>query len=327
MPIQFRYLPPLPQAAAGQFVGAVGDTLVVAGGTWWTSPPAAGGRKIWMDTIHTLDRGAARWRDAGRLPSAVSYGGAVSTGKSIILAGGQTAESASPIALRLTLQDGRVRVSLLPNLPQPAANLAAAAANGRMYVVGGQRAPDAAEAAASVWSLDLARPDRWREEPRLPGEGRILPAAAACGNDLYVMGGAALYRASSGTVARRYLRDAFRFRPGAGWTRIADLPAPSVAAPAVCGPGRRPLLFGGDDGGMVGVSFPPGQRHPGFSKSVLAYDPVSDRWQPAGDMPDALVTTGAAMLAGAIVICGGEDRPGSRSAAVLELRFPGGNQP
>lgn len=44
-------------------------------------------------------------------------------------------------------------------------------------------------------------------------------------------------------------------------------------------------------------------------------------WQAGDELPEALVTTGAAVFRGGIVIPGGEDRPGSRPAAVWKLEF------
>ena len=70
-----RELPPLHQPLAGQFVGTVGDTLVVAGGTYWTALPALGGKKIWVNRVQILRPGSTAWEDAGCLPEGLAYGG------------------------------------------------------------------------------------------------------------------------------------------------------------------------------------------------------------------------------------------------------------
>ena len=54
----------------------------------------------------------------------------------------------------------------------------------------------------------------------------------------------------------------------------------------------------------------------GFARDVLAYDPVSDQWSRAGEVPFSLVTTSATIWQGRHVVPGGEARPGVRSTAV-----------
>ena len=317
-------LAPLPRPLAGQFVGTVSGSVVVAGGTWWTAPPAEGGRKVWTDRIYVLDPSAPQWRDAGTLPVQLAYGASISSDDALILAGGQTSAGVSPFVLRLRLDhEGRAETSLLPALPAPAANISGAVVNGRIYLAGGQETADAGEAAGHFWSLEARSSGHtagWRVERTWPGPGRILAAVAGCGDSLYLMGGASLRRQADGSVIRQYLRDAFRFHPREGWKRIADLPLPSVAAPAVCWSGV-PLLLGGDDGSLAGVKLAEGVRHPGFNPTVLAHDSRTNRWQSGDRLPEALVTTGAAVVPGGVVIPGGEDRPGSRSAAVWKLEF------
>ena len=77
---------------------------------------------------------------------------------------------------------------------------------------------------------------------------------------------------------RTYLKDAYRFTPGSGWQRVADMPNPVVAAPTPA-PATSPtqfLVIGGDDGSLAG--FEPKSKHPGFPKRVLCYDTKHDRW-------------------------------------------------
>jgi N-acetylneuraminic acid mutarotase len=316
-------LPKLPRAIAGQFVGSADGLLVVAGGSWWTGPPSAGGQKIWADEIQVLEKQDGEWRDAGRLPHAVAYGGAVSLKEAIVLAGGQNGDIVSSEVRALRRRGTGMEVENWPDLPAPSANLAVALAGGHIYAFGGQSSAQAASASARLWSLKAGagKSGRWVEHPPLPGEGRILAAAAGCRDTLYILGGAALTPSPAGAAARRYLREAWSFHPAKGWKRLPDLPAPSVAAPAVCGPSGEPVLLGGDDGSMAGVALVQGDVHPGFGRSVLYYDRAGRRWVESGRLPLGLVTTGAAWWKNSIVIPGGEDRPGSRSAAVLRIEL------
>ena len=133
---------------------------------------------------------------------------------------------------------------------------------------------------------------------------------------------------------REYLRDAFKYTPEKGWTKIADLPAPVVAAPATAyAPDKSHMvIFGGDDGKLAPAASELKERHPGFSADILTYDIVSDRWEITGqiltDKKDnsashpnestwAPVTTPLTVWNGNIVLPGGEVRPATRTPRVL----------
>ncbi len=145
-----------------------------------------------------------------------------------------------------------------------------------------------------------------------------LPAAAHNGA-FYLLGGVALAPNAEGKTTRVYLREALRYRPGDEWTRLADLPKPSVAAPSpapvVDG---RILLLAGDDGSRAG--FTPLDQHPGFPKTILAYDPALNRWSESGEVPAPRATVPCVEWRGMFVVPSGEMRPGVRSPEVWSLR-------
>jgi N-acetylneuraminate epimerase len=144
----------------------------------------------------------------------------------------------------------------------------------------------------------------WRPLPPLPDlEG-------------YLFSGAHLRTDTQGRPVREYLRDAWRYRPGSGWRRLADLPRAAVAAPAPAlhvGDGRL-LILSGDDG--TKVHFQPILEHPGFPRDVLAYVPAQDSWTKAGEVPFSRATAPTAKWRGMLVVVSGEARPGFRSPGV-----------
>ncbi|HVJ07245.1 MAG TPA: hypothetical protein VM554_02590 [Acidisarcina sp.] len=323
--MQVHELPPLPEAIAGQLVGTVGDVMVVAGGSRWTAPPDQGGIKVFDDRILALSPDQTHWQQVARLPQPLAYGGAASLKHSLVLAGGLDDAKALRSVWALENQKKGYQLTRWPDLPTPMINFSMAIAGDRVYVFGGQESKDS-PASAHLWSLALDADEHptssWHEEAPLPGDGRILAAAAGCRNQLYILGGASLAPSSEGTLTRHYVRQAWSFSPTNGWVRLPDLPAASVAAPAVCDAQNNVLLLGGDDGHMAGVVLKPGEKHPGFSHTVLRYNSITKTWDIAGQLPVGLVTTGAGVWKhGRIVIPGGEDRPGSRSNRVLELSF------
>ncbi|VTT96491.1 kelch repeat-containing protein : Kelch repeat-containing protein OS=Pirellula staleyi (strain ATCC 27377 / DSM 6068 / ICPB 4128) GN=Psta_1238 PE=4 SV=1 [Gemmataceae bacterium] len=320
-------LPPVPdpEGFAGSFAGT-SNGLVVAGGAHFPDrKPWDGGTKVWTDAVFYLDAPAGRWRRVGRLPRPLGYGVSAAWSGGVVCAGGSNAGGHFADVFRVTVSGEGSRVDPLPPLPITVANGCGAIVGHRLFVVGGQEAPASTEALATAFSLDLSSPDAtWRREPPLPGPGRILATAAACGATLYVVGGASLAAGADGKAQRTYLADGYRFRPGAGWDRIADLPRPTVAAPSPAPADDRGFwLLGGDDGSHV--NFDPPAAHPGFSPAVLRYDAAANTWTAAGTLPAPRVTVPVVRWADRWVIPGGEVRPGVRSPEVLSFRPPHGN--
>jgi len=320
---EWRRLPDIPDAEgfAGSFAGVVAGRLVVAGGANFPdAKPWEGGTKVWYDHVVALDAPDAAWRRVGRLPRPLGYGVSVTTPTGLLCIGGSDAESHRGEVFELRFDADAVRAVPLPALPVTLANLCGALVGRTVYVAGGQETPAATAAVARVWTLDLARPDAgWKEIEPLPGRGRILAAAGALGDAFVVAGGADLEKADDGKAARVWLRDAWRFDAGAaagrGWTRLADLPRAAVAAPSpmpVDALGRL-LLLGGDDGAQVGAA---PAAHRGFPREILAWDESAGAWVPAGNVGEGLVTTPTVVWNGAVVVPGGEARPGIRSNRV-----------
>src|SRR5215475_2572816 len=322
MPLRSQnLLPDLPQPSSGQMAGVSNGTLLVAGGSYFKTSIFEGGQKLWLDTILALEPNGETWKLAGRLDHPLGYGAAVSVDDGVIVLGGSDGARHYADVWRLRWKDGRLEKTALPALPQPLANMGAAVIGRTIFVAGEQSAPASAEAANTLFALDLgAREPKWKTLDPIPGPARILPVVAAQGGAIFVISGAELLAGAGGKVSRRYLNDGWRYSPGPdnkGWRRIAEAPRPVVAAPAIEESPARILVFGGDDGANADRVFELKDNHPGFSRDILAYDTAADKWSKAGEMPISLVTTSAVKRSGAIIITGGEDRPGHRSARVL----------
>ena len=303
---------------AGSFAGVVDGSLVVAGGANFPdAKPWEGGTKRWHDRVFVLDSPAGRWREAGRLPRPLGYGVAVTTPTGLLCIGGSDERSHRAEVFELRRDGEHLRAIPLPALPVAVANMCGALVGRVVHIVGGQETPTATAAVARAWTLDLDRPDAgWQEIEPLPARGRILAAAGVVGDTFVVAGGAGLEAGSDGKAARVWLRDAWAFDAAAGgnkrWRRIADLPRAAVAAPSPMplDAAGRLLVLGGDDGTQVGVK---PVDHAGFPRDILAWDPAADAWVAAGEVAEGLVTTPTVNWDGAVVVPGGELRPGIRS--------------
>jgi len=324
---RWKELAPVPDRIgfAGSFAGVASNALLLAGGANFPeAKPWEGGRKVWYDSVFVLENPDSAWRPAGRMPRPIGYGISLSHRLGVLCIGGSDARRHYASAFAMRWVNGRLGIQTLPELPNPCANLSGALAGDTVFVAGGIAAPDSTHALNTAYSLDLsAQAPAWKSLPPIPGPGRMLAVAGTLNGSFYVIGGAALKPGPDGKPIRDWLRDAWRFAPGKGWERFADVPRPVVAAPSPAPVvGGKFLVFGGDDGSQADQ--PPG-THNGFPRDVLAYDPMLDRWERIGEMPFSLVTTPAVPWNGHVVIPGGEEKPGVRSTRVWRSQTQAGS--
>ncbi len=321
-PPEWTALPSIPdrEGFAGSLAGTSGGALLVGGGANFPGKkPWEGGTKIWHDSVFVLEKTDGAWRRAGHLPRPLGYGVSVTFRDGVICAGGSDERGHRTEVFRIEWREGALKFSELPALPRPLANACGVVLGDTLYVLGGIETPLATVATRTVLALELARPDAdWTELPTWPGPGRMLATAGAHAGSLFLFSGTALKAGADGKPVRELLRDAYRYTPGEGWRRLADLPRVAVAAPSPAPVVDGQLLvLGGDDGAQL--STPP-TEHRGFPRDVLAYDPRTDRWKTSGTVPFSLVTTAITEWHGRIVIPGGEQRPGVRSTKVWSAK-------
>jgi N-acetylneuraminic acid mutarotase len=292
-----------------------GALLVAGGANFPGKKPWDGGKKVWYDAVFVLEKPGGKWKDAGKLPRPLAYGVSATHGGGVVCVGGSDADRHHADAFRMDWKDGKLLTTKLPPLPKPLANGCGALVGEVLYVAGGQVQPDAESTSKAAWRIDLsAKEPEWEEIAACPGDGRILAVAAGFDGAFWLVGGADLVMGKGGKPERRCLKDAYRYDPGKGWTRIADLPCPVVAAPSPAPTDAQGFyLLGGDDGSQVGAA--PG-KHRGFSKQVLRYDTKAAKWMEAGTLHAPRVTVPLVMWNTAWVVPSGEVRPGVRSPEV-----------
>jgi len=204
------------------------------------------------------------------------------------------------------------------------ANSCGALLDRSIYLAGGTDSPEATNALRVLLHFDLSKPGKgWEELPPWPGPARMLSVAASLDGSFFVVGGTDLNPGHDGKPVRTYLKDGYRYTPGEGWRRIADMPNPVVAAPspAAARDDSSFLVIGGDDGSLVG--FEPLSKHPGFPRRMLQYYAPGDRWTVAGQAPASRATLPTAVWHGLHILPSGEVRPGVRSPEVWGFQTNG----
>jgi N-acetylneuraminic acid mutarotase len=322
--IEWSRLPSLPdkEGFAAMFAGVSGDALVVAGGANFPGKrPWEGGTKVWYDGVWVLEKPDGAWRQVGKLPRPLGYGVGVTWKNEVLCIGGSNADGHHADVSSLRIEGRGIAIRAFPSLPKPCANLCGALVGDVVYVAGGIETPDAVQAMHTFWSLNLAEEKpQWRELPPWPGKERMLSIGAGCDDAFYLFSGAALHAGADGKPEREWLKDAYRYRKGKGWEKLADVPRVAVAAaspaPVV---GQSILLVAGDDGSKFG--FKPETEHPGFPRDAFAFDAASLKWTTLnGATPFSRATVPATAWRGGFVIPSGEARPGYRTNEVWMLR-------
>jgi N-acetylneuraminic acid mutarotase len=338
--LKWGQLTPIPDkyGFAGSFAGVSNGALLVAGGANFPDggAPWTGSVKVWYDHIYVLDMPGGKWKLSGKLPRPLGYGASITWQDGLICLGGSDVKAHYAQAFILRYRNGKIEIENLPQMPKPLANTNGAVINNVIYIAGGTESPKSQNSEKSFWCLDMSvEPTQrsWKILDAWPGPSRMLSVTGVENNLFYLFSGANLIDGK-----RKYLQDAYKYEPGKGWTKIANLPRSVAAAPASAfSDGQSHLLiFGGDDGKLAPIAADLKEKHPGFSKEVLCYNTNLDRWTTVGEVytekkknsdsnPNesiwAPVTTSLVIWNGNIILPGGEVRPATRTSRVLIARY------
>jgi hypothetical protein len=229
-------------------------------------------------------------------------------GRTLYVAGGYTPDAAGHgmnrvsrrvFALRVPHATGvAVRWRELAPLPGPRAAGGAAVVRGRLYVMGGVRAPG--RLVRSAFALDL-RTGRWRAQPGPTPREHL--GVAALGGRVYVLAGR-----TAGFDTN--LRMAEAWDPAARrWRSLPELPEAcgGCAATAVAG---RVVIAGGE-------------ASTGTIADVQAFDPRSRRWSALPPLEQPRHGLGVAALGRTLYVLLGGPTPGlAVSSTATALRLP-----
>lgn len=334
---KWTQLPAVPDAHgfAGSFSGVSNGALIVAGGANFPDggAPWTGSAKVWHDDIFVLENTHSEWISAGKLPRPLGYGVSITWRDAVICLGGSNSTGHFSEAFMMRYKNGKIESEKLPSLPYPVANTSGVLIGDVIYVAGGLKDPASRVTERNFWSMDLAvdaSKRTWKILDTWPGPSRMFAVVGGIEGSFYLFSGTQLIDG-----AREYLKDAYKYEEGKGWSKLAPLPEAVVAAPSPAfAHGENQLfIYGGDDGKLASQAAVLKDKHPGFSRNILAYNTDLNSWNIAGQIwtdkkadaesnPNesqwAPVTTPLVVWNGNIIIPGGEVRPAVRTTQVLQ---------
>jgi len=183
-------------------------------------------------------------------------------------------------------------------LPTPRSGLSAAVVAGRVYVLGGS----AAGVALAVVEEYEPQTDRWRRRAEMPA-ARELFGAAVVDERIYVIGGTV---SGPDKMARVDIYDPALNR----WSRGKDMPTPRNALSTVAVNGKIYAIGGwGTDADMRAKDFP----------TVEVYEPRTDTWVTAAEMPTPRSHMAAVAVDGKIYAMGGWVRRSGEEVALTTV--------
>ena len=323
----WRKLPPYPHAPgmAGLMTAMHGDVLLAAGGANFPDlPPWEGGQKKFYDEIYALLPGAQSWIAAGRLPAPRAYGATVTTPGGVLIVGGEDGGQIFQDALLLRWDGERAAAVSDPRLPAPTTCAVATVLDGCVYVAGGYGAGAPRVSRNFFWRCKLGdTASRWEELPAWPGPTRALAVMAALGGAVYLISGIEVRAVDGKEDAPVYLKDAFRFQPGAGWEALPDLPWSAIAAASPAPVTENPprvFVLGGVDGRQVG-KIPRATQVP---HDIVYFDVAKNAWRHWPERwPNSVVCTSAIERDGEWILPSGEIMAGKRTTEVWAWRIAG----
>lgn len=335
----------LREGLAGTFFGKQDDVFIMAGGSAFPDgKPWQNGKKTLSNAVIVFEKLEDETLNlvykGVDLLTPICEGASVSLPEGLLCIGGQTTEGLSNQVLLLAYENEKIELKEYPSLPLPVKSCSAMRIGTKIYVVGGQLVDGTA--LQQFLLLDTEDLDKgWQKLPDFP-----LPVAGAMitaqqnGKEtaLYVLGG----RAKNATELTIFYSSVYCFQTASKkWIKKQDICLsdgqnyPLAVGITSSEGGSHILLYGGDTGtiyNQVEKAINENNitkrdslwiNHSGFSKKVLVYNTVTDKWFELPDLKNVVpVAVATALTDGEnSYIAGGETSPGIRSPYIQQLHF------
>ena|GEM_PF-64771 len=335
---------------AGAVSGIHNNALIIAGGTNFPDKmPWLGGAKRYYDNalVYPLISSKKFLMPSGvsyKLPFNLAYAANCTTKEGIVVAGGENELGLSKkvLLLKWKKQQEILSIEYLPDLPYGITNASLAVVGDILYLAGGEIPSGSRNDFIALNLKDTAK--GWVHIADLPNAAShtVILGCETTGQ-VYLIGGRCR---KSGEVSQIF-NACFAFDIKKNfWKKMSSLPFPISAASGVVN-GHDLLVFSGDGGEtfnkaeklIIAIGNESDEQkkeilnkekielqssHPGFSRKVLKYNLLSNKWiLLKNEMPYGTVTVNAISFNDEVFIAGGEVKAGVRTPNVLrgKLKF------
>ncbi len=335
---------------AGVFSGFINNELVIAGGANFPdSMPWQGGKKVYWNDIYVLGqikKEKYKWKNASeyKLEENIAYGASVQIREGIVCIGGENETGISKKVFLLHRNDTAKKfvITDLAELPLPLTNLSAIAVGRDIYIAGGET-----EAGVSnhLFRYNIHQPAKgWVELAPVPVEishAVMVLQLKDLNPCIYLIGG----RKKNANGISDIYSSLFEYNIDKNeWSKKKEMPYAASAALGIGGKADEILFIGGDKGEifheveallsairtekdeikrqqLIDEKNQLQVNHPGFSREILAYNIVTDKWRSVGHIPfDSPVTTTMVKGDHKYYVPGGEIKAGIRTSQILILK-------
>ncbi|MBI3880093.1 MAG: hypothetical protein HY301_08505 [Verrucomicrobia bacterium] len=296
---EWERLAPLPEPNGGFVAGAVGDQIVLAGGTNWKDDT-----KQWLRRIFTYSPQANSWQETGWLDAPLAYSVVGEHAGALWFASGSSGTNTHTVVWRI---DRSLAAKSAFTLGHGFVLAGSAVIGSSLHVLGGtDDMNDLAHATNTFLSIDL-RNGRTTKLPDYPEPAFITGASAACGNRFFAFGGAR-WDSGSNTVANLSSAHAFNTMTKR-WENLAPLPYAVRGINACPLDGSRILLAGGYKNDAEE-----------FTDEAFIFDTRTASYTPTKPLPYKAMV--ALVKSGDWVYClGGEDKKKHRTDAMFRIKW------
>ncbi|MEE9362718.1 MAG: sodium/solute symporter [Cellulophaga sp.] len=354
--INTSYLPDLPAESnnekslgyAGMFGGSYEDIIIAAGGANFPNAlPWKGGAKVWSSSIYILEDNKWRLSDK-RLPVPLAYGSSVTTNEGILCIGGENNEvtSTAVFLLKYNVSSASIETITYPELPEPLAYSAAVIEGGYVYVVGGKNSKKSTN---SFYRLDLEKKKKWEKLSNFPGAPRAVHAITVQETEttrkIFVIGGRNQKAGKKSETNTTYLTYDLteNIWKDKGSLVINGNPRVLMGSSVEAMGSMHIMVYGGSDEVLFdklenislkikeavndSIKFQLKSKlskildnHPGFSKEILAYNTITEKWFVYDTLDIFIPVTALSFKKNkSFVIVSGEVSPGIRTPKVLNF--------
>jgi cyclically-permuted mutarotase family protein len=350
--IEWKLAGELPQknlGVAGPVTGVNNNVLIVAGGSNFPdSMPWLGGKKKYYNEGYIFkktEEDSLIYFKSFQLPHTLSYPANCSTPQGIVAAGGENESGISNkvLLLQWNKAEENIIIKNLPALPFAVTNAAITSYNNKIYLAGGETKNAVSDNFLMLDLNDTAK--GWQQLAHLPhavSHAVMVTQSNNINTNIYLIGGR---KKNENGISDLYAYT-FEFDINKNeWMQKQLLPYALSAGTSVAAGENNIVLFGGDKGKtfhkteeiIIAINKETDEAkkkqlikgkaqlqssHPGFSKEVLLYNTIDDKWRVIDTMPfNTPVTTSAVKWNNEIFIPGGEIKAGVRTTQILSVKI------